>query len=221
MSFYFYIFMINTTYTIKADPIKIIAGYVILTTLQIPCYLYIAHSDYITFTFIFVVLLWLFILLFELVALYLLIKYGRPLLCFHSDFCQIQMPAINITVDYEKVSALSMRKIQQEHRGFSFGMCYELELSLSDQIMQQHALRKKPYPVKNLFLSSNFLFKNNQILEIAIIFSALARKKASKRVESILQLQQHPQAYESLISEKDLENFKNNQYIYKLFKFGQ
>jgi hypothetical protein len=70
-------------------------------------------------------------------------------------------------------------------------------------------------------LSSNFLFKNNQILEIAIIFSALARKKASKRIESILQLQQHPQAYESLISEKDLENFKNNQYIYKLFKFGQ
>lgn len=221
MSFYFYHFMIDTTYTIKADPIKIIAGFVILTALQIPCYLYIAASDYITFTFIFVLLFWLFILLFELISIYLLIKYGRPQLCFHSDFCQIQMAAINIKVDYEKISTLSLRKRQQEHRGFSYGMCYEIELTMRNQIMQQHVFRKKPYPVKNLFISSNLLFRNTQILEIAIIFSALVRKKASKRIESILQLQRCPQAYEGLISEKDLENFKNNQYIYKLFKFGQ
>ena len=46
------------------------------------------------------------------------------------------MHAIKITFDYAQISAFSMRKIQQEHRGFSFGMCYELDLMFIDQIMQ-------------------------------------------------------------------------------------
>jgi hypothetical protein len=214
-------FMINTTYTVKADPIKMIFGYVILTALQIPCYLYIAHSDYITLTFILVLLLWLCILLFELISIYLLIKYGRPKIRFYSDCCQIQMHTIKINFDYAQVSTLNMRKIKQEHRGFSFGINYELELTLINQIMQQHFLRKQAYPVKNIFISSNLLFKNMQILEIAIILNALISMKPAKRTESILQLQQNSKAYLYLISSKELENFKNNQYISKIFKFGQ
>jgi len=38
---------------------------------------------------------------------------------------------------------------------------------------------------------------------------------------TLLQLQQNLTTYDHLISNKELENFKNNQYIYKLFKFGQ
>lgn len=70
-------------------------------------------------------------------------------------------------------------------------------------------------------ISSNLLFKNIQILEIAIIFSALVRMKTSQRIQTRLQLQQNLITYDHLISNKELENFKNNQYIYKLFKFGQ
>ena len=213
--------MINTTYTIKADPIKIITNYVMLTALQLPCYLFIAHSDYITLTFIVVLLFWLFILLFELSSLYLLIKYGRPQLCFHDNFCQIDLRVLKITVEYAQISTLNMRRTKQQHRGISFGTYDELELTFIHPIMQQHVLRNSRYPAKNFFISSNLLFKKGQILEIAIILSALARMSSSKRQKSILQLQHHPHAYVALISEKDLENFKNNQYIYKIFKFGQ
>lgn len=213
--------MINPNYTVKADPIKIFYSYAMLSAIQIPCYLYITDTDDISFTFIFVVLFWLFIVLFKLISLSLLIKHGRPQICFHSEFCQIQMYAIKITINYAQISAFSMRKIQQEHRGFSFGMCYELDLMFIDHIMQQHFLWKKAYRVKNIVISSNLLFKNIQILEIAIIFSALVRMKTSQRIQTLLQLQQNLITYDHLISNKELENFKNNQYIYKLFKFGQ
>jgi len=74
----------------------------------------------------------------------------------------------------------------------------------------------------NYFLiDSQYYFTKHQIMQIAITCTALTRMKPSERIEKIQELQQNLIKFDHLISNKEFENFKNNQYISKSFKSAQ
>ena len=209
------------TYTIKANPFKLLLFFSTIITIQIGCFKFIESSDYITFGFIFAVLGLIFFFCFGLYLFYLLIRYGRPRVCFMPEYCRIQMYTVHISIPYKQISSINFNKVEQEHRGIKWGHDYQLTLYLKDEIAQTNMFRRKTFQVKDQVIASQFIFRNQKILEMAIIFTAIARMTPKKRIETIQQLSDRSSHYDHLISNKELENFKNNQYISKYFKSGQ
>ncbi len=211
----------HPTYTIKANPFKLLLFFSTIIAIQIGCFKFIESSDYITFGFVFAVLALMFFLGLGLYLFYLLIRYGRPYVCFMPEYCQIQMYTVHISIPYIQISSINFNKVDQEHRGIKWGHDYQLTLYLKEEIAQTNLFRRKTFQVKDQVIASQFVFRNQRVLEMAIIFTALARMPPKKRIETIQQLSDQSNQYDQLISNKELENFKNNQYISKYFKSGQ
>lgn len=73
-----------------------------------------------------------------------------------------------------------------------------------------------------IFFNSNMINPNYTVKADPIkIFYSYAMLSAIQILCTPSATAKNLTTYNHLISNKELENFKNNQYIYKLFKFGQ
>jgi len=213
--------MLNFSYKIKAYLLKIFISFSMLIAIQLGCYSYIAHSDYITFLFIFAAITLIFLFVITLFLLFYCIKYGRPRVHFFTENCQIQILTIQLTFKYSDLLSLNLSKNKIEHRGFTTGYEYDLTFNFRNKISEDNLFKKQKNQVNHFKMDSSYFFTKDQIIQIAIICTALTRMKSVERIEKIQKLQQNFIAYDHLISNKEFENFKNNQYINKSFKFGQ
>ena len=213
--------MDNTKYSIKASILRMIFWFSTLLGFQWACYEYIAHSDYITFSFILFVIVWFFCFLLEIFSIYFLFKSGRPQIIFSSTELNVSYFNIHLNLPYSVISSLTLRKVENEYRGFTTGYDYELSLNFHNNIKVQNGLRKVDFETNSYLLPSKFFYSKKQIFKATIILMTLRRRSPNKRNEILEKLNQKSFNYEKLISTHELKNFKNNQYISKTFKSGQ
>ena len=85
--------------------------------------------------------------------------------------------------------------------------------------MQQSPFKSKKHIQFSIW--SSLFFTQDQILEAALIITILCRIKVKQRVKIIHELNKQPIIWTSLITQKEIANFKYNQEISKKFNSVQ
>ena len=130
------------------------------------------------------------------------------------------LPHPNIYHLHQQIFSINLKKSEQKYRGLKYALNNQLTLYLKIKTAQKKLFFFFKLQVKQQVIASQFIFRDQKSWEMAIIFTALSRMTPKKRVETVLQLSNPSNYYAQWISNKALENLKNNQYISKYLKSG-
>ena len=208
-------------YSIKPKKRNLITLYIGVFCIQLGCFKFIEYSEYITIPFCIAVIVLILLFIWSLLSIFLILKNGLRQIKFDRDSLNFHSLTKKTTLPLNYIKELKLKRIESNSRMNAFAPSREIYLILSKSILINQIYPFKSKQHIQFSIWSSLFFTEDQILEAALIITILCRSKIKKRAKNIHKLNKQPIIWTSLITQKEIANFKYNQEISKKFNSVQ
>lgn len=213
--------MNSVHYSIKPKKRSLIALYIGVFCIQLGCFKFIEYSEYITIPFCIAVIVLILLFIWSLFSIFLILKNGLPQIKFDRDSLNLHSLTKKTTLPLNYIKELKLKRIESNSRMNAFAPSREINLILSKSILISQIYPFKSKEHIQFSIWSSLFFTEDQILEAVLIITILCRIKVKQRAKIIHELNKQPIIWTSLITQKEIANFKYNQEISKKFNSVQ